>query len=327
MSKSDWEGSAVAADKPVPSAEAVLVDLARDALTEKTRARRWRIFFWLLFAGLLLAFLLLPVLGNFDELGAGGPHTAVVEIKGVIADGAPANADSIVESLERAFADEQTAGVILRINSPGGSPVQAGIVFDEILRLRGEHPDTPVHAVIQDVCASGGYYIAAAADRIYADKASIVGSIGVRLDGFGVVDAMEKLGIERRLITSGENKALLDPFLPENPQHREHLQKVANNIHEQFIAAVKRGRGERLQQNDLLFTGLFWSGDEAVELGLVDQLSSERAVARDVIGEARRVDFTRRENLTDKILGRISLRVSEKITADIWQQLSVPVVR
>jgi len=232
--------------------EALLVDLARDMLAENVRARRWKIFFRFLLAAFVLALLLLPLLGSLSGLGSAEKHAAIVEVSGVISTGSPANADDIVRSLEAAFKDSRTEGVILRVNSPGGSPVQSGIVFDEILRLRGEHPDTPVYAVVADTCASGGYYIAAAADKIYADKASIVGSIGVRLDSFGLVDAIEKLGVERRLITSGENKALLDPFLPENPHHREHLQQVADTVHEQFIDAVKRGRGERLADDESL---------------------------------------------------------------------------
>lgn len=322
MADSRWEESRPAtSDVQINSADAVLASLARDALTEKTRSRRWRIFFRFLFAGLLLAFILVPLIANFSKLSSPGRHTAVVDISGIIADGAAANAGYITDSLEAAFKHKQTAGVILRINSPGGSPVQSGIIFDEILRLRSEHPDTPVYAVITDVCASGGYYIAAAADRIYADKASVVGSIGVRMDSFGFVDTLEKLGVERRLITAGENKALLDPFLPENPEHRAHLESVLGVIHQQFIDAVKRGRGERLQGGDELFSGLFWSGEEAVGLGLVDELASERKVASDVVGVKRRVDFTYREGLADKLIGRISQRLS----LEILSRLNSPV--
>ena len=322
MTDSRWEESRPAkSDVQINSADAVLADLARDALTEKRRSRRWRIFFRFLFAGLLLAFILVPLLANFGKFSPPGRHTAIVDISGIIADGAAANANYIPDSLEAAFESKQPAGVILRINSPGGSPVQSGIIFDEILRLRSEHPDTPVYAVITDVCASGGYYIAAAADRIYADKASVVGSIGVRMDSFGFVDALEKLGVERRLITSGENKALLDPFLPENPEHRAHLESVLGVIHQQFIDAVKRGRGERLQGGDELFSGLFWSGEEAVGLGLVDELASERQVATDVVGVKRRVDFTYREGLADKLLGQIS----QSIGLEIRSRLNSPV--
>lgn len=314
MADSQWEKSRPASgEAQINSTDAVLASLARDAVTEMRRSRRWRIFFRFLFAGLLLAFILVPLIANFGKFGSPGRHTAIVDITGVIADGAAANADYVTDSLQAAFKNKQTAGVIMRINSPGGSPVQSGIIFDEVLRLRSEHPDTPVYAVITDVCASGGYYIAAAADRIYADKASVVGSIGVRMDSFGFVDALEKLGVERRLITAGENKALLDPFLPENPEHRAHLESVLGVVHQQFIDAVKRGRGERLQGGDELFSGLFWSGEEAVGLGLVDELASERKVAADIIGVERRVDFTYREGLADKLLGQISQRIGLEI--------------
>ena len=299
-------------------ADAVLLELARDALKERTRSRRWRIFFWFMVAALLLSFLLFPLIAGLGKLGSTGRHTAVVDITGVIADGSPANAEDIINSLEAAFESKQTAGIILRINSPGGSPVQSGMIFDEILSLRAKYPDTPVHAVLLDVTASGGYYIAAAADRIYADRATVVGSIGVRMGSFGVVDAMEKLGIERRLITAGENKAILDPFQPENPDHRAHLQTVADVIHQQFIDAVKRGRGERLKESDELFSGLFWSGQEALELGLVDALGSERVVARDVIGVENRVDYTYREGLAEKLLGSISQRIGAEILNHIY---------
>lgn len=292
--------------------QSALATLARDALAESIRARRWRIFFRFVFLGLLLLLVMVPLLGSLvlnKKFGGGGQHVAMVEVNGVISASSPANANDIMDALESAFADQRTAGVILNINSPGGSPVQAGQVFDEILRLKSNHPDTPVYAVIADVGASGGYYIAAAADKIYADKASAVGSIGVRLDSFGVVEAMKKLGIERRLITSGENKAILDPFLEENPQHRVLLQRVVDDIHKQFIEAVKRGRGDRLASDESLFTGLFWSGEEALRLGLVDELASDRVVARDVLGVSRRVDFTRRQRPLERLLGEVRQQV------------------
>lgn len=302
--------SAEAAVAGSSRSEALLVDLAHDMLAENVRARRWKIFFRFLLVAFVLGLLLLPLLGSLSALGSGEKHAAIVDVEGVISSGSPANANDIVRSLEAAFKDSRTEGVILRINSPGGSPVQSGIVFDEILRLRGQHPDTPLYAVVADTCASGGYYIAAAADKIYADKASIVGSIGVRLDSFGLVDAIDKLGVERRLITAGENKALLDPFLPENPGHREHMQKVADSIHEQFIDAVKRGRGERLADDDSLFSGLFWSGQEALELGLIDELSNERAVAEEVLGVNKRVNFTIKQSRVEQLLNQVRLQFS-----------------
>ena len=299
------------------SSDDALVLIAREALRESIRSRRWRIFFRFLFIGLFLMLLLLPLIGTLiklDSFGSAGRHAAIVDVSGVISAGSPANADHIIDALEAAFANKRTAGVIVNINSPGGSPVQAGQVFDAMLRLRSEHPDTPLHAVIADVGASGGYYIAAGADRIYADKASAVGSIGVRMDSFGAVEALKKLGIERRLITAGENKALLDPFLEEVPQHRAHLERVVEDIHQQFIAAVKQGRGERLSDDDAVFSGLFWSGKEALALGLVDELTSDREVARDVLGVEHRVDFTLRQGPLERLMGEVRLQ------AGLWLQ-------
>jgi len=281
------------------------------------RSRRWRIFFRFAFIGLFLMLVMLPLVGaliKLDSFGSATRHAAIVDVSGVISTGSAANADDIIDALEAAFASKRTAGVIVNINSPGGSPVQAGRVFDAILRLRSEYPDTPLHAVIADVGASGGYYIAAAADRIYADKASAVGSIGVRMDSFGAVEALKKLGIERRLITAGENKALLDPFLDEVPQHRAHLEGVVADIHQQFIDAVKRGRGERLSEDNAIFSGLFWSGEQALALGLVDELSSDRYVAREVLGVDRRVDFTLRQGPLERLMGEVRLQ------AELWLQ-------
>lgn len=287
------------------------------------RVRRWlksvaqdagAFFFRLLFCAIVLAALLAWWASMSSSLsGISQKHTAVVEIDGVIAAGMPASADNIVDALTAALKNSQSAGVLLRINSPGGSPVQSGIVFDEILRLRVEYPDKPIHAVVTDVCASGGYYIAAAADRIYADRASIVGSIGVRMDSFGFTGAMEKLGVERRLMTAGENKAMLDPFLPENEAQKAHVQSLIDDIHQQFISAVKKGRGERLKESNELFSGLFWSGERALELGLVDELATERQVAAEVIGAEDRVDYTRREGFAEKLMGRLSLALSNSL--------------
>lgn len=296
-----------------PASE-VLRELAQEALIEKRRSRRWSIFFRLLFCALVLLALLAWWMSLSPLRSVSQKHTAVVEIDGVIAAGMPASADNIIDSLTAALKEASSVGVLLRINSPGGSPVQSGIVFDEILRLRVEYPDKPIHAVVTDVCASGGYYIAAAADRIYADRASIVGSIGVRMDSFGFTGAMQKLGVERRLLTAGENKAMLDPFLPTDEKQQAHVQGLINDIHQQFITAVKKGRGERLQSSDELFSGLFWSGEQALELGLIDELANEREVAADVLGAARRVDYTRREGFAEKLMGQLSLELSSRLT-------------
>jgi protease-4 len=230
--------------------------------------------------------------------------TALVDVQGIIADGAQADADTRVTGLRAAFEDSRTAGVILRINSPGGSPVQAGYVNDEIYRLKKKHPDIKVYAVIQDLCASGGYYIAVAADEIYADKGSIVGSIGVRMDSFGFVEALQKLGVERRLLTAGEHKGFLDPFLPLDPGEVDHVRGVLGEIHQQFINTVRRGRKDRLKDDPAIFSGLVWTGERALEIGLVDALGSAGQVARDIIGAEDIVDFTPRENVVEQVARR-----------------------
>ena len=285
----------------------VITKLAESSFREQRRARRWGIFFKLLTFAYITTILVLytdPQITQTAKLAE--KHTALVNLNGLIADGEKASADNIVTALRDAFEDEKTAGVILRINSPGGTPVQAGYIYDEIKRLKKEHEDIPMYAVITDICASGGYYVASAADKIYADKASIVGSIGVRMDNFGFVDAMKKLGVERRTLTAGENKALLDPFLPVNPEARQHLQTLLTTIHQQFIQAVKDGRGERLNTGvDGLFSGLIWSGEQGLELGLVDELGSASYVAREVIGEENIVEYAVTEDLLERLAGKV----------------------
>lgn len=292
------ERDEVAARKEDRKAWQLLEKTLLASVQEQRRSRRWGIFFKsLTFLYLIGALFLLSPLSNLEGgATAGKPHTALIEVRGTIADRQEASADNLVTSLRRAFKNEQTRAVVLRINSPGGSPVQAGYVYDEIRRLRGLHPDIPVYAVIADMGASGAYYIAAAADRIYADKASLVGSIGVTAAGFGFVETLGKLGIERRTYTAGEHKAFLDPFQPERADEREFWQGVLNTTHEQFIEQVRKGRGDRLKEDPDLFSGLVWSGEQAVELGLVDGLSSASAVARDVVGAEELVDFTHRES-------------------------------
>ena len=287
--------------------------LALSAVKEQRRARHWGIFFKsLTFIYLfILLFYALDWVG--EDSGASINHTALIDINGVIGDEFEVNADDVIESLQSAFENKRTKGVILRINSPGGSPVQAGLINDEIKRLRKLHPNVPVYAVVEDICASGGYYIAVAADRIYVDKASIVGSIGVLMDGFGFTGAMEKLGVERRLLTAGENKAILDPFSPQKPEEREFAQKMLNQIHQQFIAVVKEGRGERLKQDPKIFSGLFWTGETSVELGLADALGSSGFVARDIIKEENIVDFTVHESLADRFAKRFGASVGASL--------------
>jgi len=280
--------------------QSVINKLAFAAVNEQKRARRWGIFFKTLTFVYVAAILYLYT-PDVDVSAAGtGKHTALVELTGVIAADKEANADDVVAGLRDAFENKHTAGVILRINSPGGSPVQAGYINDEIKRLRKEYPDTPFYVVISDICASGGYYVAAAADKIYADKASIVGSIGVRMDGFGFVEAIEKLGVERRLLTAGEHKGFLDPFQPAQQADIEQVQKLLDDIHQQFIDVVTAGRGDKLKQDPDLFSGYVWTGEQAVTLGLVDELGSSGYVAREVIGEETIIDYTQTEDWLTK---------------------------
>ena len=292
----------------------VIEKLALEALKEQKRARRWGIFFKLLtFA--YLTFLILMVLdwrGDGDRL-AGAKHTALVDVIGVIDSKGGASADSVTGALQSAFKDKNTQGVILRINSPGGSPVQAGIIYDEIRRLREKHPDIPLYAVVEDMCASGGYYIAAATDKIYVDKASLVGSIGVLMDQFGFVDTMEKLGVERRVLTAGENKAFLDPFAPLQPTHVEHARKLLGEIHTQFIDVVKKGRGKRLKESPEIFSGLLWSGATSIELGLSDGFGTVDYVAREVIKAEQIVEYTRKENILERFAKRFGAATAEAI--------------
>jgi protease-4 len=297
--------------------------LAFSSLKEQRAARRWGIFFKLLMFVYLALILYLYTPSVDMDVAEGTKHTALIDLDGVIASDEDANADSIIEGLRDAFEDENSAGVILRINSPGGSPVQAGYINDEIERLRKEYPDKPLYAVISDICASGGYYIAAAADHVYADKASIVGSIGVRMDGFGFVDAMQKLGVERRLLTAGENKGFLDPFEPVKASDVKHVQELLDDIHQQFIQVVREGRGDKLQDNSDLFTGYVWTGEQAVALGLVDELGSSDYVAREVIGAETVVDYTPAEDWLQKFSKRFGTAMGRGIGQVLGGQFSL----
>jgi protease-4 len=288
---------------------AVLERVALKALEEQRRARQWSALFKLLF--FLLAFTIvagwLGWIGRGEKeaaAAAGGKHTAVVDLQGVIAPEGKASAENVIRGLDRAFRDPNTKGVVLQINSPGGSPVQAGYIYDEIRRLRAKYPKIPLYAVVEDLCASGGYYVAAAADRIYVDKASLVGSIGVIISSFGFTGAMEKLGIERRAYTAGENKDFLDPFAPENPEQRAHAQKMLEEIHQQFIKAVRDGRAGRLKETPGMFSGLVWTGERSIELGLADGLGSTDYVAREVIKAQKIVDYTPEETVFDVLSRR-----------------------
>jgi protease IV len=292
---------------------AVLEKLALAAITEQRRARRWGIFFkFLIFAYLfILLFIAMGWMGKKD--GARDKHTALIEINGVIGPGAAAGADSVMQGLADAFKDKRTQGVIIRINSPGGSPVQSGYINDEIKRLRAKHPEIPLYAVVEDVCASGGYYVAVAADKIYVNKASMIGSIGVLMNGFGFTGAMDKLGVERRLLAAGENKGFLDPFSPMNDTQKEYAQKMLGEIHEQFIDVVRKGRGKRLKETPDMFSGLIWVGQKSIDLGLADAIGSMEQVARDVIKAETIVDFTPRENVAERFAKRFGAAAAETL--------------
>jgi protease IV len=288
----------------------VLERLAFSALEEQRTARRWKLIGRVIW---LIIFLLLAWFGfGFGDSTkkVHSAHTALVEIKGEIASGSDAGADPVVTAMRSAFEDEGAKAVVLLINSPGGSPVQAGIINDEIKRLKAKH-NKPVYAVVEESCASAAYYIAVAADKIFVDKASIVGSIGVLMDGFGFTGLMDKLGVERRLMTAGENKGFLDPFSPQSDKHRAFAQAMLNQIHQQFIDVVKAGRGTRLKETPEMFSGLFWSGQQAIELGLADQLGNLDYVAREVVKAEDIVDYTRHENVAERLFKRFGTAMGE----------------
>ncbi len=291
--KSDWE-------------QDIMERLLFSAHKEQRRTRRWGIFFKsLMFVYLAAIFMVYMPDDLSDSPNKGHKHTALIEISGAIAADAEANADSMISGLREAFKNKNAVAVILRINSPGGSPVQAGYVNDEIKRLRVIYPNKPLYAVITDMCASGGYYIAAAADEIYADKASIVGSIGVVMNGFGFVDAMEKLGVERRMVTAGTSKGFMDPFSPLKENDVQHIKSLLGSIHQQFIDVVKEGRGDRLKDDPAIFSGLVWTGQQAIDVGLVDGLGSSSYVAREIVGTEKIVDYTYTQPFLEQFVGRI----------------------
>lgn len=322
----EWKASAAGGDE---KAWKLLEKTLQAGVVEQRRARRWGIFFKLLAFAYLFGALALfsPALKLGKASSMAESHTALIEIRGAIMADEEASADNIVGSLRAAFEDKKTKGVVLRINSPGGSPVQSGYVYDEIKRLRGEHRDIKVYAVISDLGASGAYYIASAADEIYADKASLVGSIGVTAATFGFVGVMEKVGVDRRVYTSGEHKAFLDPFQPPKEEETRFWQSVLETTHKQFIDSVKKGRGERLKvdQHPELFSGLIWSGEQALELGLVDALGSSSYVAREVIGAKEIVDYTREENPFDRFTKKLGTSVAERLA--LWMGFQGPVLR
>ena len=294
----------------------VLEQLARDALDERRRARRWGILWKSLGFGFLVAasFVALVMIGARERICL-DKCTALVEVRGELDSAGRASAERVIAALQAAFKNPGTKGVVVRINSPGGSPVQAGQIHDEMRRLRGLNPTIPLHVVIEEIAASGGYYVAAAADRIYVDKASVVGSIGVIIEGFGFTGAMERIGVDRRVIKAGENKAFLDPFEPVDARQREHVQRIVDEIHQQFIAAVKAGRGDRIKDEPGVFSGLVWNGQRAIEIGLADELGTLDSVARDVIKAEEIVDFTPEDNFAERVARKFGAAMGAQLGA------------
>jgi len=303
--------------------QSVLEQLAFATLAEQRSARRWRVassLLWLAF----FVWIFMTITGATSsrrDAATAEKHTALIELKGVISADSKASADKIIGALQAAFKDKNTAGVVLRIDSPGGSPVQAGYINDEIRRLRSLHKDVLLHVVVQDICASGGYYVAAAADKIFVNKASILGSVGVLMDSFGFTGAMDKLGVERRLVTAGANKGFLDPFSPVNPEQQKYAQQMVGEIHEQFIKVVRDGRGKRLKETPEMFSGLVWSGEKSVALGLADGIGGLDYVAREVIKAEQVVDFTAEDSLSEQFARRLGASAS----ASFWQSLSATI--
>lgn len=291
---------------------AIMVELANDYMHDKKIRRRWKTILTIVVVLYFISILFMMVKGN-KAADYGQPHTALVELSGPIGTEVGVSSDQINASLRKAFKSKTSKGVVMRINSPGGTPVQSAEINEEILRLRNLYPDKPFHVVVGDMCASGGYFVAVAAEQIFVNRSSIVGSIGVRMDGFGFVGAMKKFGVERRSLTAGKNKAILDPFLPVKPEQKAHAETMLNQVHQHFIDVVKEGRGEKLLDNPDLFTGLFWSGEEAKRLGLVDEFGNVDSVARDVIGAETVIDYTLSPNFLEQFSRQFGVAVGTGI--------------
>jgi protease IV len=300
---------AAGAAAPPPRIDPTLESVMRELISDRRSQRRWKIFFRLMWLAVALALLWALLFGVRQGAAKSAlTHTALVEVRGEISPHSEASAENIVAAMKTAFEDKAAQAIVLRINSPGGSPVQSGIVNDEIKRLKAKH-NKKVYAVVEEICASGAYYIAVAADEIYVDKASLVGSIGVLMDGFGFTGTMEKLGVERRLLTAGENKGMLDPFSPQNEKQTAYAKAMIDQIHQQFIAVVKAGRGDRLKESKEMFSGLFWNGDEAIKLGLADKVGNLDFVAREVVKAEEVVDYTTRDNLAERFAKRFGAAI------------------
>ena len=305
----------------------VLEKLAFATIKEQRARRRWGIFFKLATLTLICFAIWTGMTTASDGKENVGPHTALIKIEGTIESKGAGDAETVISALSKAYSDPGVVGIILQINSPGGSPVQAGIINDEITRLRAENPKKPLYVVVGEICASGGYYIAAAADRIYVNKASIVGSIGVLMDGFGFTGAMEKVGVERRLLTAGANKGFMDPFSPQSDTQKIYAQDMLNEIHQQFIDVVRKGRGARLKETPDTFSGLVWSGAKSVELGLADGFGTVESVARDQLKSTNIVDYTQREGLSDRVLRKFGAAAGAAAMKAAIPELAMPTLK
>ncbi len=311
--------------RPINWERELLEKLAMENLIEQRRKRRWGIFFKLIIT-FYVGFIIVVTsdFGSTVQTSTASEHTALVELKGVIDSEGADSAERINASLKAAFDDKRTVGVILRINSPGGSPVQSGVIYDEIQRLRALHPKVPLYVVIEEICASGGYYVAAAADKIFVDKASLVGSIGVLMDGFGFEDTLKKLGVERRLLTAGENKGFLDPFSPVSAVQQQHAKEMLSEIHQQFIDAVKKGRGDRLKTDTAgLFSGLVWNGSKSVKIGLADDYGTVDYVAREIIKAEEILDYTQQETLAERFVKRVGVSFGGSLSQTLLNSVKV----
>ena len=304
----------------------VIEKIASDSLSEQRKTRRWGIFFKLLTLFYLSIILIFVITSGRSQVPSSGEFSALIKINGVIGTGLDVSAEDVISSLKDAYSYSGTKAIILEINSPGGSPVQSGMINDEIRRGQQMYPDIPVYAVVQDICASGGYYIAVAADKIFVDKASIVGSIGVRIDGFGFEEIIKKIGVERRLITSGENKGILDPFLPVPPKQSVFIKQLLDEVHKQFIDVVKQGRGDKLSTNPDIFSGLFWNGDRAITLGLVDDFGTVDSVAREIVRNEEIVDFTIYDSFGDTLAEKIGVGIGGSIGNSFMNKIKENIV-
>lgn len=305
----------------------LLERIAFSTLKEQKLKRRWGIFFKLAALAYLVVVLVFVVDWGGSEKLVESKHTALINVRGTIDATGEASAEKINGALQSAFEDKGTAGIIMRINSPGGSPVQSGIVYDEIRRLRAKHPEIPLYVVVEDLCASGGYYVAAAADKIFVDKASIVGSIGVLMDGFGFTGVMDKLGVERRLLTAGENKGFLDPFSPQDERQKQHAQVLLAEIHAQFIDVVRQGRGQRLKETPEMFSGLMWTGAQSVAIGLADDFGTVDSVARDLIKVETILDYSVKENIAERFAKRLGAEMGQNIAFRLFGSSDRAVLR